>query len=362
MLIIEDQVVQKLLGMKECIDAMELAFSDLATGNGVAHPRQRYKVPEGLDSPGYFANIIAGALPRLGVAALRTNSVISTEKLVHGAKRLEFDYPDGRSWGFVLLYSLETGRPLALIHDFSMSGLRVGGTTGAAMRALSRKESKVVGLFGSGNEAGKNLEATCRVRDIQLCKVYSPNAVHKNNFAEEMTKKLGIEVRAVDASEEVVVDSDIVLCMTNSGQPLFDGALLAQGQTVGTVVNSDHMHRRSEVDETTFTRSDLIVINSKPTALNNNQRELLDLIDNRRVSWDKVSELGDVLAGKRPGRTEEGQIIYYKPNAGMGIQFAAASKIVYDQCLKLKMGHELPDEWFGADVKSWLDKGFLPSP
>ncbi len=362
MLIIEDHLVQEVLSMRDCIDAMELAFSDLANGSAVNHPRQRYKVPADLHAPGYFANIIPGAIPRLGVAALRTDSVISREQVVDGVRRLEFEYPDGRSWGFVLLYSLETGRPLAIIHDFTMSGIRVGATNGAALRALSRKDSKVVGLYGSGNEAGRNLEAVCCVRDIRLCKVFSPNPTHRNNFAREMGEKLGIEIQAVDAPAKVVQGSDIVLCMTNSGEPLFDGKLLVPGQTVVTVVNSDQMHRRSEVDETTFIRSDLIGINSRSTAVNNNQRELLDLIDDKRISWDKVVELGEVLAGKRPGRTRPDQLIYFKPNTGVGIQFAAAGAIVYEACRKLKKGRELPDEWFGADVKGWLDKGFSPSP
>lgn len=362
MLIIEDHLVQEVLGMMECIDAMELAFSDVANGSAVNHPRQRYKVPAEPHEPGYFANIIPGAIPRLGVAALRTDSVISREKVVDGVRRLEFEYPDGRSWGFVLLYSLKTGKPLAIIHDFTMSSIRVGATNGAAIRALSRKDSKVVGLYGSGNEARRNLEAVCCVRDIRLCRIFSPNPTHRENFAREMRNKLGIEIQTVDSPEKVVQNSDIVLCMTNSGEPLFDGKLLAPGQTVVTIVNSDQMHRRCEVDDTTLIRSHLIGINSRATAVNNNQRELLDLIDDKRISWDKVSELGDILSGKRPGRTNADQLIYFKPNTGVGIQFAAAGAIVYDACRKLQKGHELPDEWFGADVKGWLDKGFLPSP
>src|SRR6202008_936465 len=120
--------------------------------------------------------------------------------------------------------------------------------------------------------------------------------------------------------------------MTNAGRPLFDGHLLRPGQTLGTIVNSDQMHTRSEGDDTTFLRSDQIVINSRATALNNNQRELLDLIDDGRIGWDKVSELGDVLAGKRPARTSRDQLLYFKPNTGVGIQFAAAGAIVYEAC------------------------------
>jgi hypothetical protein len=74
--------------------------------------------------------------------------------------------------------------------------------------------------------------------------------------------------------------------------------------------------------------ADLIVLNSKQTAIANRQVELLDLIEQRKFSWDKVCELGDALAGKRPGRSNDQEIIYYKSNTGVGIQFAAAGAVI----------------------------------
>ena len=71
-------------------------------------------------------------------------------------------------------------------------------------------------------------------------------------------------------------------------------------------------------------RSDLIVLNSKETAKTNQQRELLDLIEGGSFGWDKVCEMGQLITREHPGRTSEQQIIYYKSNTGVGIQFAAA--------------------------------------
>ena len=72
-----------------------------------------------------------------------------------------------RNWDFVMLFSLETGEPLALVHDFSLSAIRVGATTGVVHRALAKKDSRIVGIFGSGNQARANLQAICTVRDIE---------------------------------------------------------------------------------------------------------------------------------------------------------------------------------------------------
>src|SRR5438552_18087909 len=167
MLLIRDLEVRQVLNMGDCIEAMERAFAEEARRIAVNRPRTRYKVPPDLDKPGYMANIIAGAVPSSGVAALRYDSSIVQERVVAGTKRMEFPSPTKRSWGFVLLFSLQTGEPLALIHDFSLSAIRVGATTGVAHRALSRKDSKVVGIFVSGNEARTNLAPTFAVRRME---------------------------------------------------------------------------------------------------------------------------------------------------------------------------------------------------
>ena len=104
------------------------------------------------------------------------------------------------------------------------------------------------------------------------------------------------------------------------------------------------------------------MLNNKETAITNQQRELLDLIDQGKFGWDKVCELGQVLAGTRAGRSTDQEIIYYKSNTGVGIKFAATGALIYEACRKQGLGRDLPGEWFGADLSEWMDKGFMPSP
>ena len=362
MLLITDPDVKQVLRVEDIIDDMERAFAEEARGIAVNKPRTRYKVPPDRDSDGYMANIIPGAVPSSGVAALRYDSMVVRERMVDGLKRMDYPYPARRSWGFVLLFSLESAEPLAIIHDFSLSSIRVGATTGVATRSLSREDSRVVGLFGSGNEAEQNLAAICAVRDVREVRVYSVTREHRERFAMEMTGKLDIQVRPVDNARAVVEGADIIMCATNASAPVFDGEWLAPGQLVTTIVNSDGVHRRTEADETTFTRAGLIVLNNRETSLHNQQREMLDLIDEGKIGWDKICELGEVLIGRNPGRKNDDEIIYYKSNTGVGIQFAAAGAVIYEACKKKGLGRELPTEWFGADLGEWLDKGFSPSP
>src|SRR5437016_9204592 len=305
MLLIMDPEVRQVLKMVDCIAAMERAFAEEARGIAVNKPRTRYKVPPDLEKPGYMANIIPGAVPSSGVAALRYDSTIVQERVVAGTKRMDFPSPLKRSWGFVLLFSLQTGEPLALIHDFSLSAIRVGATTGVANRALAKKNSKIVGIFGSGNEARTNLAAICAVRNIESVKVYSSTREHRDGFAEEMTELLNVEVQPVSSPEAVVKGSDIVMCATNSSQPVFDGKCLEPGQLVTTIANTDGVHRRTEADDATMLRSDFIVLNNIETAITNQQRELLDLIDEEKARCDKVGALGQVLTGQHAVRTND---------------------------------------------------------
>ena len=132
-------------------------------------------------------------------------------------------------------------------------------------------------------------------------------AEHRDRFAEEMTELLNVEVQPVASPEAVVKGSDIVMCATNSSQPVFDGNWLEPGQLVTTIANTDGVHRRTEADAATMMRSDFIVLNNRETAITNQQRELLDLIDQGKFAWDKVCELGEVLIGRHPGRKTDRQ-------------------------------------------------------
>ncbi|HEY8691542.1 MAG TPA: ornithine cyclodeaminase family protein [Chloroflexota bacterium] len=356
--------VAQVISMSDCIEAMAQAFAEEARGVAANHPRQRYRVPRQLDvgQSGYWANMIAGAVPSMGVAALRYDSSIVRESERDGQRRMEFDYPSGRSWGFVLLFSLTTGEPLAIFQDFSLSPLRVGATTGVAVRALAPANASRIGLLGSGNQAQRNLEAICLGRQVDEVRVYSPSRQHREAFAEQMGPRLGVDVIPVDDARGLVEWADVLMCATNSSLPVFDGDWLRPGQLVVTIANTDHVMRRTEADDTTMLRADVIVLNSKDTLISNQQRELLDLIDRERFGWDKVTELGQVLIGAHPGRTSDDQIIYYKSNTGVGIQFAAAGALIYKACEERGLGHEIPTEWFGADVSDWLAKGFNPAP
>ena len=265
---------------------------------------------------------------------------------------------------WVILFSLKTGEPLAIMDDFNLSGIRVGATVGVGVNLLARKDAKVVAVYGSGKQARTNLEAVAKVRSLEEVRVYSPNPDHRKLFAEEMTPVVGAQVVPVESSAEAFEGADIVLCTSNSVKPVFDGKWLRPGMTVSGISSGRDSSAtpiwgdRKELDDTTFERSDFVMISSMDQAHWDKQSRIL----NASETDEKVAELGEVLTGKVPGRRSEEEINLFANNTGTGNQFAAAGAIVYEKAKEKAVGREIPTEWLMTSVKQWADKGFYPSP
>ena len=185
---------------------------------------------------------------------------------------MEFKHPSKRYWGQFLVYSLETAELLGIIVDGTISPLRVGATSGAAVRLLARPDSHVAGLFGTGHQAELHAQALAAAVPLRRLKVYSPSRAHREEFCARFGDELGIPVTAAAEPREVVEGSDVICCATSSSAPVFDGKDLEPGQTVVSIVNSDVVFQRHEVDRETFRRSDLIVVNGRESVHANRQQ------------------------------------------------------------------------------------------
>lgn len=365
-LIITGADVERLLSMGECIDAMGLAFKDFAEGIAVNRPRVRYLAQHPDADKRYWANIHAGASPSAGIACVRAGSQVKLMSAPGSERTSLSENPRPFNWGLVILYSIETAEPLALMHEFELSGMRVGATTGAAVDQVARPDAAVLGIYGSGKQARSALEAVAAIRPIERVNVYSPNAAHREAFAQDYAAR-NFEVVAVDDPKEVVAGADVVCCATSSAVPVYDGEWLEDGQMVVSIANSDITHKRIEVDRRTFERAQTVIINDWESVAENDQTELLDPIAEGVVDRDKVIELGDLFTGARsisqPGRDSGGEgIVYYKNNSGLAIQFAAAGGIIYCKALAEGGCKEIPTEWLGSDLSKYLEAGFHPSP
>lgn len=353
-LIIRDEEVSELLPMDECIQAMRTAFKSLGEASAMTIPRQRLRPRGDADGRHYWLNVIPGLVPELGVCAVRLDSSVQMKR----GEGLELGpYVKDEYCGLVLLYSTQTGELLCIMHDFTLSGIRVGATTAVVADVLGRSDARVMGLFGSGKQARTNLEAVSRVRKLDKVKVYSPNREHCRRFASEMSKAIGCEVIAVAKPREVVQGTDILVAATSAVEPVFEGAWIEPGTHINTIVTGDKFHYRREIDDEGVRRADLVIVSSIQQARDEDHKYVLTALD-----AGPVYEIGELMAGRTPGRKSPKDVTLYLNNTGLGIQFAAAGAIIYQKAVEAGRGYEIPSELFMTSLKSWADQGYYPSP
>ncbi len=360
-IIITDDDVKRVLPIGECIDAMRIAFKDFSEGSAVNLPRSRYAATHPDPKRRYFCNVHVGAVPSVGMACVRAGSQILIPPTPENNRR-HFENPRPFNWGFVILFSIETAEPLALMHEYHLSGMRVGATSGLAVDVVTDADISTLGLFGSGKQATSALEAICAVRPITRVNVFSPNVDHCTDFAKRMTRE-GVAVIAAAHPQDVVEGADVICCATSAMEPVFDGEWLTDGQMVISIANSDATNaKRSEVDETTYGRATSVIVNDWESVIDNDQTEILEPLEAGLITRDQVVELGDVVAGKVEVKTSNDGVVYFKNNSGLAIQFAAAGGVIYDKVMAEGTNRVIPTEWLGTDLSALYDAGFRPSP
>ncbi len=343
-LVLTNKDMEGLLTMEECIGVVEEAYRELGHQIAKVIARRRIHLPLSVEEKRwYWLNVIPGAVPKYDTAAVRLDSAQIQFNEVEGNVRMEFP---GDFSGFVLLWSIKERHLKGIVHDHYLSPLRVGATSGVAAKHLARKDASTLGIFGSGEQAKAQVMALRTVRPIRLVKVYSPRKASRQAFADEMGRRLGIEVKPVEHPKAAVEGMDVVITATNSYGPLFNGEWLTEGVHVISMIGSDILDQRRELDDETIRRSDIIVVNLKEQVELDQQPELMSPIRKGYLTMDRIRELGELVTGKIAGRTGRNQITHHNNNVGMGIQFAAVGHLVLEKARAKKIGTELPLDLF----------------
>src|SRR6266550_4213348 len=222
-LILSNADIDAVLSMKDCIDVLEDAYRELAHGRGVSRTRSDSFSETARPDALYSLKSMDGIVPKLGVGAVRINSdIITWPKEAGNERRVKVpSAPNARYVGLVLLFSSETGEPLAIFPDGVVQRMRVGAANGLGVKYLARQDSRSVGILGSGWQAGAQLMGVCAVRDIEAISCFSPNRANREAFCERMTPLLGIEVAPAAQTEEAIAGADIVMCATNALDSVF---------------------------------------------------------------------------------------------------------------------------------------------
>jgi ornithine cyclodeaminase/alanine dehydrogenase-like protein (mu-crystallin family) len=343
--------------MSDCMKELEAVYTDMGRGMTFNAPR-RDSFLMSLRNDAYFSfKTMEGGSERLKVMAQRVNCDLISHPIIDGnRRRVKISAaPGNRYVGLTFLYSTKNLELLAIMNDGQLQRMRVAGTTGVGVRKLARKNSKKAAVIGSGWQAGAAALALAEARPLTDMAVFSTNRTHREEFAKEFSKKLGIDVIPAETVKGAVKDSDVVAAATNSHTPVMGHDLLEKGMHLTSV-------RRFEFDEASWRKADLLYYSSLPGnhGFSHYASETWEksehesdvstemLLEERMLKLfrSKTFLLSDLLVGKAPGRKSEDQITMMNKNWGLGIEFAAVGKRVYDLAVKNKKGIDIPNTQF----------------
>jgi ornithine cyclodeaminase/alanine dehydrogenase-like protein (mu-crystallin family) len=290
-LILDEVAVRKFLHMPALIPAMERALRALSAGEVVQPMRVMMPVAE---HGGFLGSMPAYAGGQLG------------------AKLVTF-FPDNQGvpthHALVLLFRPATGEPLVVMDGRLITEMRTGAVSAAATRSLSRPDSSILAILGSGVQARSHLEALRLVRPFREIRVWSPR--NAAAFAERF------EVRLARSAEDAVRGADVVVVATTSRTPVLSGEWLSPGVHVNAVGAPRPGWR--ELDDNVLRRAKLYVESREAAS-----RESGDVI----AAGDIFAELGEVIGGARPGRQSAEEVTLFK-SVGVAVEDIASAELVY---------------------------------
>jgi alanine dehydrogenase len=313
--------VERLLPPRECIAAVEDAFRRLARGEvpppgilGMHAGDGSFHVKAGfltLDRPYFAAKLNANFPqngPRLGLPTIQ---------------------------GAVILSDAANGTPLAIMDSMSITALRTAAATAVAAKYLARRDCETALICGCGGQAAAQVRALLSVRNPDVVWAYDQDKVRAVDFAASLGKELGIDMRPSARLEDVVAASQIVVTCTTSRRFFITRSMVRPGTFIAAV-GADHEDKQ-EIEPRLLAESKLV------TDLTDQACQIGDLhhaIAAGAMTRNAVhAQLGEVVAGLKPGRVGDDEIIVFD-STGTGLQDVAATIAAYRRAVDAKAGTE----------------------
>lgn len=325
MLILDRTQTEALLDLGALIDGLAGAMADLSAGRASAPERVGALVPEhdGLLAamPGYVPS--AGMLMSKLVSLYPRNAggPLPTHQAV------------------IVAFDPATGTPVALLDGTVITALRTGACSALSARLLARPGAELLAIIGTGVQARSHARAMCLVRPISQIRIASRDPARAATLAEELSGQVAADVQPVASYQEALAGADIACATTHSAQPVIRRPWLTPGVHVTSV---GYGHGR-EIDDDTI-RSALVCVESRRAALAPfpaGSNDLLEPIRTGAITADHIhAELGELIAGTRPGRSAPDQITLYK-SVGVAVQDATAAALVIAAARRQSAGAEI---------------------
>jgi ornithine cyclodeaminase/alanine dehydrogenase-like protein (mu-crystallin family) len=323
MLVLSRADVEALLDPGELIEAVAGAMADLSSGRAAVPDRVAVAVPEqdGLLAamPGYVPS--QGALAAKLVTLFPGNTRVPTHQAVIG------------------VFAPDTGEPVALMDGTSVTALRTAAGSALSTRLLAREDARVLAIVGTGVQARSHARAVPLVREVAEVRIAGRSAEKAEALAAELAAD-GLPARAAATYADAIRGADVVCAATHALEPVVRREWLDPGTHVTSV---GYNPAGREVDDATVAAA-LVVVESRQTALAPvpaGANDLTQPIRDGLITADHIhGELGELVAGTRPGRASPEQITLYK-SVGVAVQDAAAAALVLARARERGLGSQV---------------------
>jgi ornithine cyclodeaminase/alanine dehydrogenase len=310
MLFLSDDDVAAVLNMGEAIDAVEAAFGELARGSVKMPPRSTIM----LERYGGSVSLMPSYLE--GTVALATKII----SIYPGNP--ERGLPTTAAW--IVVNDPETGAIEALLDGTYLTAVRTGAVTGVAARYLAPEDSRVAAVIGCGVQGRTQAWAVAEVCQLDSMRVFDLSETGMRRFAEEMGPRLGIDIVAAKSGADAVRGADIVVTATTSSKPVVHREWLGDRVHISAIGSFYPDYRELDTDTVKEAK---VVVDSREAVLEE-AGDLLIPIGEGAITEDHIyAELGDLVFGRKEGRTEEDGLTVFK-SVGLAIQDSSVAKLV----------------------------------
>ena len=307
----------------ESLEAVRAGFEQLAAGKATIPPIMGLEIPE-----------------RNGAADVKAAYISGWDSFAIKLSTRFFDNAQrglSTGSGMMVLIDSDTGKPVAMMLDNGyLTTVRTALAGALAAEYLSPESIQNVAVIGSGSQAWWQLRALSLVREFGAVSIHGRDAERARQYAERVTATLGVAARAVDSAEEAVRGAQVILTTTPAREPVVKADWVQAGAQV-TAMGSDAPHK-NELEPALLGKADLLVCDLTSQCLQ--RGELRHAVEAGAVSEDKVTELGDIIGGKAPGREGNGQTTVCDLT-GVGVQDTAIARWALEQARAADLGREI---------------------
>lgn len=326
-LLLQERDIKEILTMDRVIEAVERGFREEGMGR-TQMPAKSYL---------YYGkhNGDLRCMP-----SYMEESDISAVKVVnvHPENPYRFGLPT--VMGTVLLIDTQNGMLRSVMGGTWLTAMRTGASSGVATRYLARKDSSVVGMVGAGVQARTQLMAMKEVLPkLERVHVTDMRKDSMNTFAEVMGRLLDLEVIPVESAKEAVKGADVVVATVPTREPVIRGEWIDDGTHI-LGIGAD-APGKEEFFPDIWSRTKIVVDDWKQASHSGDINVAISQgLIARRDIW---AELGEIVAGKRDGRTSDDEVTFFD-STGIAVEDAVTADLAYNEAVRRGLGREL-DIW-----------------